>query len=381
MSKVSFTIRRPAPPPRSIIRHSSEEIIDSNVAIIDSSDEEEEPQGPLVIPALQNRDWREMARKRRAGLSYVPPSGQAGIGKDGSVGGLGTRDTINSGVQLEGLQAPRKRPKTELDENDAGFKDYLLQEGVAGAKDAAEVKEEETDEERAIRAVLASARGETREGGPHIDIIPAGGNEWGRRPTEDDAFKQDVDALPDEATLDDYERVPVEQFGAALLRGMGWKEGTAASKKKKGPVEPWLPQARPALLGIGAKEREALDDGSMRKAKGRPDKRYVPVIRQGRDDGRASSSRSQPPSGTNSHRSSRSQSPSRRNRKESDYEQDRDRPGDRKRERERDRGSGGSERRGEQHERDVYQKDQRRNGRHEEYRGDRDKHRERSRRN
>ena len=72
-------------------------------------------------------------------------------------------------------------------------------------------------------------------------------------------------------TLADYERVPVSQFGAALLRGMGWKEGTAASRKNKGPVEPYLPQSRPALLGIGAKEKEVLDDGSQKKGKGKPE--------------------------------------------------------------------------------------------------------------
>jgi hypothetical protein len=26
-------------------------------------------------------------------------------------------------------------------------------------------------------------------------------------------------------TLDDYERIPIEQFGLAMLRGMGWKKG------------------------------------------------------------------------------------------------------------------------------------------------------------
>ena len=32
------------------------------------------PQGPLVIPALQSRDWREVARKRRGTERYKPPT-------------------------------------------------------------------------------------------------------------------------------------------------------------------------------------------------------------------------------------------------------------------------------------------------------------------
>jgi len=38
-----------------------------------------------------------------------------------------------------------------------------------------------------------------------------------------EAFQKNLDELPDEASLEDYTNVPVEEFGAALLRGMGWK--------------------------------------------------------------------------------------------------------------------------------------------------------------
>ena len=34
------------------------------------------------------------------------------------------------------------------------------------------------------------------------------------------AFKEDVEDLPEQATLDDYEQMPIEDFGAAMLRGM-----------------------------------------------------------------------------------------------------------------------------------------------------------------
>lgn len=37
-----------------------------------------------------------------------------------------------------------------------------------------------------------------------------------------EAFQKNLEELPDEASLDDYDNVPVEEFGAALLRGMGW---------------------------------------------------------------------------------------------------------------------------------------------------------------
>lgn len=33
-----------------------------------------------------------------------------------------------------------------------------------------------------------------------------------------------------ESTLDDYENVPINDFGLAMLRGMGWKDGDGIGK-------------------------------------------------------------------------------------------------------------------------------------------------------
>jgi len=285
-----------------------------------------DPQGPLVIPALKNRDWRELARRRRAGANgkmYVPPSGEAGTGADGSVGGLGTKDAINSGPQIEGLHM-RKRARVDT-----------MQDGPVEPEPPITTEDQpaeaETEDQRAIRALLAGAEGHDGPEGPMVDIISMANRSSVRPvPTEDDAFKQDVDELPDEATLEDYERVPVSQFGAALLRGMGWKPGEPASRNKnRGIVEPWLPPSRPALLGIGAKEREVFDDGSdRRRGPSRPERRYVPVLRKESD--RSSSPRSQPASRSGSRRTSRS--PSQREHREDD----RDRCWDRGREQERE---------------------------------------------
>jgi G-patch domain len=296
-----------------------------------------EPQGPLVIPALQNRDWRELARRRRGGPNgkmYVPPSGEAGTGADGSVGGLGTREMINSGPQLEGLQN-RKRTRIDITGQDAPVESEPPVITVDQPR--------ETEDQRAIRALLADAEGGEGPEGPTVDLIPMADSGPARRaPTEDDAFKQDVDELPDEATLDDYDRIPVSQFGAAMLRGMGWKPGEPASRdKKRGIVEPWLPSSRPALLGIGAKEREVLDDGSGKKMPSRPERKYVPLIRK--ESERSSSPRSQPPSRSGSRRTSRSPPRRERNDDDKDRRRDRDRERDghssrdRESERERDR--------------------------------------------
>jgi hypothetical protein len=46
------------------------------------------------------------------------------------------------------------------------------------------------------------------------------------------AFRDDVKNRPDETTMEDYENIPVEEFGAALLRGLGWNEGEGIGRNR-----------------------------------------------------------------------------------------------------------------------------------------------------
>ncbi|GFU57813.1 g-patch domain and KOW motifs-containing protein [Nephila pilipes] len=62
----------------------------------------------------------------------------------------------------------------------------------------------------------------------------------------------DVSLRPEESKLEDYERVPVEQFGMAMMRGMGWKEGDGIGNNNKKCIEPIEAQRRPKGLGLGA---------------------------------------------------------------------------------------------------------------------------------
>lgn len=298
-----------------------------------------EPEGPLVIPALQNRDWRD-ARKRKA--IFIPGGGQTATGADGSVGGLGIRDSINSGPQLSGLIRAEKRVKMEVDSDGLEVADILTTEVVTTQEPEVE---EQTEDEKARLAILASLTKTEGDDGPTIDAIPIiGGNDWGRPESETEAYRRDVLTRPEsvstnyskffiitdrflQASLDDYDRVPVSEFGAALLRGMGWKPGQAASRTRTGLVEPYLPAARPALLGIGAKERIIADDGSSIGKKGghvsikRPERKYVPVIKREKSPRRDERSHSRRSSRSPSSRGDRDREKDRERRR--DYDDDR----------------------------------------------------------
>jgi G patch domain/KOW motif-containing protein len=56
----------------------------------------------------------------------------------------------------------------------------------------------------------------------------------------------------------DYEQVPIEEFGMAVLRGMGYKEDAGLGITNKKQVDVFVPESRPRGLGLGA-DRKILE--------------------------------------------------------------------------------------------------------------------------
>ncbi|KAI4358037.1 hypothetical protein L6164_001947 [Bauhinia variegata] len=64
-------------------------------------------------------------------------------------------------------------------------------------------------------------------------------------------FKDDLKRLPDDQGFDEFEDVPVEGFGAALLAGYGWYEGRGIGKNAKEDVKVVQYERRTAKEGLG----------------------------------------------------------------------------------------------------------------------------------
>lgn len=111
---------------------------------------------------------------------------------------------------------------------------------------------------------------------------------------EDQKLKEDLANLPEEATLDQYEELPVEEFGEALLRGMGWEKGKPIGRNSKTIVTVPELVRRPGTLGLGAvpvppkaTEKKYIKPGETRekgraeyvKAKGSGDMRREENVR------------------------------------------------------------------------------------------------------
>ena len=236
---------------------------------------------PLVIQVQKNRDWREESRKKRR-KNLLPAevqaarAGQIDVPKAAHV----ERDEVSKVAGLEFV-------KQDVEG------DVAMSEGQATQRPSEQADQPiKTADEEAMEALLGGEKKSTLQI-PAIETdrqnsYDASEPTYDDYQNEDDRFKADVASRPDVASLDDYAAVPVEEFGAAMLRGMGWKEGEAVGKRRAGAPAALSkarnPERRPALLGIGAKEVPGgVGDefgawGKVAKGKRKTDLAYSPVV-------------------------------------------------------------------------------------------------------
>lgn len=251
---------------------------DQSGAVI-SNGSAEKKSSLLVIQAEKNKDWREESRKRsRKNLLPAEVQAAQSAQTNGHDAAHVDRDEVSkvSGIQFVGKDREGDTTMVELE--------------AAQVTPAQPAQPPKTVDEEAMEALV----GGERKSNFHIPVLAE--DDQYDNPTdpsypeyanEDDRFKADVASRPDVATLDDYSATPVEEFGAALLRGMGWKDGEAVGKRRAGlpaPKKPIIKERRPNLLGIGAKEVPGgVGDefgawGKAAKGKRKMDLTYSPVL-------------------------------------------------------------------------------------------------------
>ncbi|XP_059663037.1 protein MOS2 [Cornus florida] len=87
-------------------------------------------------------------------------------------------------------------------------------------------------------------------------------------------LKNDLKRLPDDRGFEEFEDVPVEGFGAALLAGYGWYEGRGIGKNAKEDVKVVQYERRTAKEGLGFISDMHTDDGTKKKEKEREGGRH-----------------------------------------------------------------------------------------------------------
>jgi hypothetical protein len=201
-------------------------------------DDKNKEKGPLVLQAQPNRDWVAAAAKVNRQKSGIPTADK---GKESSGA---APDVINDKGMQYGLTVRGKQEgKAALDGAEGSKTTGSNGAGTGSETSGASTttKEQLTEDEEALQALLGDKKSS-------LVLPPA--------QSEDEAFHASYSAAPNQASASEYAAVPVEEFGAALLRGMGWKDGEAIGRSHRGSDKPAFvpkePQRRLPGLGIGA---------------------------------------------------------------------------------------------------------------------------------
>lgn len=209
--KISFgfakSIKKPAlknPVPQEEKKVDYIECLDEkSIKVIGEEDKKDEP---LIIPLLGSKTWHDRIINKIDADIFEPKTEQINE----------TNDNQEEKSKLSNGKALSKIPtvKTENSEN----KLVTLEEQAA---------------KEIIEELKSKDESETKENDLTLPLV-------------DDSLRG-----KEQSTLDDYERIPVDAFGVAMLRGMGWQPGKGIGKNEK-LVSPVVPELRPKGMGLGA---------------------------------------------------------------------------------------------------------------------------------
>lgn len=264
---------------------------------------------PLVIPVTSKNNWRDRpgVNMSKGSKNLLPPEVQAmrEAQRNGQAAGGGDVETEGPSMAY-GLSFAQE-PKEFDDRARSGDSDQPMRD-----TNPVEDNKPLSEDQLALQALIKESTGEVERRSDLVIESSKPHNEEDEtleRYDESSSFKTDIQSRPESATLDQYNAIPVEEFGAALLRGMGWKDGQSIGRGNYGSSananksnEPRVPPRRAGFLGIGAKdsgkgaevEFGAWGKSAMRKAsrkqgeenaEGNTEGVYMPVTMRNKNTG------------------------------------------------------------------------------------------------
>ncbi|EXJ71129.1 uncharacterized protein A1O5_06123 [Cladophialophora psammophila CBS 110553] len=226
-----------------------------------------------VIANAGNVDWRRHGRK-----NLLPAEAQAQRESGGGVVVV-ERDEVS---KASGLQF--------ADKSEQGRSQQTNGEQQSQQNHTGEQLKQLTADEEALQALLDNGPGKPRSNA----VITLQGNRQLSPQDETQDFRDDVASRPDSSTLEEYAAMPVEEFGMAMLRGMGQKRranGEIIELTPNAEENPQKSRRHEGFLGIGAKAAPGSDIelGAWGKADMRKNTRgqgfFTPLMRENKATG------------------------------------------------------------------------------------------------
>ncbi|KAI1393207.1 DExH-box splicing factor binding site-domain-containing protein [Hypoxylon trugodes] len=201
---------------------------------------------PYVISGHKNRDWKAELKAQKATKDGRPIQTYAE-----------TEPTDEDKEIKWGLNVTKK---VEPDESSPKEKPSTAIDSTIMPRDTE--PEASKGEEDAMGALL----GKKRKSAKDLVIEDKSKRNTPTTPSEQDMYRRRMEEAGEVSTLEEYDRIPEGEFGAAMLRGMGWNGEERGSKPKE-------VKRRPNLMGLGSKEDEEIKKGELARKHGHRERR------------------------------------------------------------------------------------------------------------
>ncbi|KAI4868466.1 DExH-box splicing factor binding site-domain-containing protein [Hypoxylon rubiginosum] len=210
---------------------------------------------PYVITGHKNSDWKAelKGQKRSRGVSPAKVNESA------------ETDPADQDKQIKwGLTATKKPRQDDTKEsNDAISKEQIPAttdaDPIPRANGPGSKKAEDND---AMDALL----GKKRKSAKDLVIQATSRHGTPATPSEQESYRRKMEEAAEISTIEEYDQIPEGEFGAAMLRGMGWNGEERGSKPKEA-------KKRAHLMGLGSKEDEEIRKGELARKHGHRERR------------------------------------------------------------------------------------------------------------
>ncbi|XDG00453.1 hypothetical protein ABKA04_000068 [Annulohypoxylon sp. FPYF3050] len=204
---------------------------------------------PYVISGHKDRDWKKelKAQTQARGSKQVQPSD--------------LKETVpadQNGQIKWGLNTTKKPVSIDAEQTDDGH----TKREKPTSSDSEEAPQTESprvlpsDDKDAMDALLGK-----RKSAKNLVIEGTSARNTPETPSELDVYRRRMEEAAEVSTVEEYDQIPEGEFGAAMLRGMGWNGEQRGSKPKE-------VKKRPNLLGLGAKVDEEIRKGELAQKHG-----------------------------------------------------------------------------------------------------------------